>query len=131
MLDIDVVLSPHFNRMVVHGSDYQCRFTLRRLPVRISGMEFDSTLTVWVFFRYFSFLQQSNHWHVRLIGDSKLTVSVSVVVCLICFCVRSVIDWQPVQGDWIDPELNGDGIQRGWMDGFQTKKTKREVNGRT
>jgi len=38
---------------------------------------------------------------VRLIGDSKLTVGMtgnSMVACLICLCVSSVMDWQPVKG---------------------------------
>ena len=71
--------------------------------------------------------------HVRLIGDSKLSLGVSVSVCG-CLCRLSlcgpVMDWRPVQGvprlspddRWDrlqpprDPTDGLDGIENGWMD---------------
>ena len=72
--------------------------------------------------------------HVRLIGDSKLSLGVSVSVCG-CLSRSSlygpVMDWRPVQGvprlspddrwDRLQPPLRDptdglDGIENGWMD---------------
>ena len=43
----------------------------------------------WVLSGYSGFLTPSKNMHVRLIGDSKLSLrlSVCVVVCLVCLCV--------------------------------------------
>jgi len=73
--------------------------------------------------------------HVRLTGDSKLSLGVSVSVCLsrLSLC-DPVMDWRPVQGvprlspddRWDkapaprDPTDGLDGIENGWMDDNRT-----------
>jgi len=54
----------------------------------------------WVLSRYSGFLPLAKNMHVRLIGDSKLTLGVSVSVdgwLSRCLC-GAVMDWLPVQG---------------------------------
>ena len=73
--------------------------------------------------------------HVRLTGDSKLSLGVSVSVCLsrLSLC-DPVMDWRPVQGvprlspddRWDkapaprDPTDGLDGIENGWMEYAQS-----------
>ena len=87
----------------------------------------------WVLSGYSGFLPPSKNMHVRLIGDSKLTLGVSVCMCgCLSLCVP-VMDWRPVQGvprlspddRWdrlqppLDPTDGLDGIENGWIF-FQT-----------
>jgi len=65
----------------------------------------------WVLSGYSGFLPPSKNMHVRLIGDSKLSLGVCVVVCLVCLC-GSVMDWQPVQGvPRLSPDDRWDRVQ--------------------
>ena len=41
----------------------------------------------WVLSGYSGFLPPSKNMHVRLFGDSKLSLGVNVSVCLVCLCV--------------------------------------------
>jgi len=51
--------------------------------------------------------------HVRLIGDSKLTVGANMRIFV---CVGPVIDWQPVQGvPHLMPNGSRDRIELNWM----------------
>ena len=87
----------------------------------------------WVLSGYSGFLPPSKNMHVRLIGDSKLSLEVSVSVCGCLFRLSlcgPVMDWRPVQGvprlspddRWDrlqlprDPTDGLDGIENGWMD---------------
>ena len=65
--------------------------------------------------------------HVKLIGDSKLSLGESVSVCGCLSLCGPVMDWRPVQGvpclspdDRWDrlqpPDRRIDGIENGWMD---------------
>ncbi len=54
-------------------------------------------LPAWVFSGCSGFHPQSKDMQVRLTGDSKLPVGVSVNGCL-SLCVSPVIDWGPIQG---------------------------------
>ena len=48
--------------------------------------------------RYSGFLPPSKNMHVRLTGDSKLSLGVSVSVCGCVSLCGPVMDWRPVQG---------------------------------
>ena len=60
-----------------------------------------SPVYAWVLSGYSGFFPLSKNMHVRLIGDSKLSLGVSVSVCgclsRLSLC-GPVMDWQPVQG---------------------------------
>ena len=93
-------------------------------------------LYAWVLSGYSGFLPPSKIMHVRLIGDSKLSLGVSVSVCG-CLSPLSlcgpVMDWRPVQGvPRLSPEDCWDRVQpprdptdglsvRKWMDGIQKR----------
>ena len=98
-------------------------------------MTFNNNEKVFVLSGYSRFLPPSKNMHVRLIGDSKLSLGVSVSVCgslsRLSLC-GPVMDWPPVQGvprlspdeSWgrlqppCDPTDEWDGIENGWMDGW-------------
>lgn len=66
------------------------------------------------FYRGFVFLLQSKDTCVRLTGDSKLAlgVSVSVNVSPVGVCVRPVMDWRPVEGvPHLSPCFSRDTVQ--------------------
>ena len=50
----------------------------------------------WVFSGYSGFLPQSKDMQLRLIGECKLSLGVSVGVNGVCVC--PAMDWRPVQG---------------------------------
>ena len=57
---------------------------------------------VWVLFRYSGFLPLSKSMHVRLIGDSKLSLGVSLSVHGCLSVSGPVMDWQPLRDlTWI------------------------------
>ena len=109
------------------------RITARGFQVRsppgafLCGVCMFSLLYAWVLSGYSGFLPLSKNMHVRLNGDSKLSLGVSVSVCL-SLC-GPVMDWRPVQGvprlspdDRWDrlqtpryPTDGLDGIENGWM----------------
>ena len=87
----------------------------------------------WVLSGYSVFLPLSKNMHVRLIGDSKLSLGVKVSVCgclsRLSLC-GPVMDWRPVQGvSRLSPDDHWDKLQpprdptdglswyRKWMDG--------------
>jgi len=52
----------------------------------------------WILSRSSGFLPPSKNMHVRLIGDSKLSFGVNVIMhCCLSLC-GPVMDWRPVQG---------------------------------
>ena len=85
-------------------------------------------LYMWVLPVYSSFLQRSKNMHVRLIGDTKLSLGVCVSVHGCLSLCGPVIDWRPVQGvPCLSPNGSGDRLQppatliglsgyRKWMD---------------
>ena len=94
---------------------------------------------VWVLSGYSGFLPPYKNMHVRLTGDSKLSLGVSVSVhgCLsrLSLC-GPVMDWRPVQGVPMtagigsspprDPTDGLSGYRKwmdGWMDIYSWKKT--------
>jgi len=53
----------------------------------------------WILSRYSGFLPPPKNMHVRLIGDSKLSLGVSLSwqCCRLCLCGPEM-NWRPVQG---------------------------------
>ena len=83
----------------------------------------------WVLTGFFGFLPPPKNIHVRLIGDSKLSLGMSVSAHGCLSLCGAVMDWRPVLGvpcllsnnSWDrlqpprDPKLAWAGIENGWM----------------
>ena len=101
----------------------------------------------WVLSGYSGFLPPSKNMHVRLIGDTKLSLGVSVSMCGCCIGCLSclslcgpVMDWRPVQGiPRLSPDDRWDSLQpprdstdglsgyRKWMDGLECTIPHKQV----
>ena len=101
-----------------------------KIPAGSFCVEHVLPVYAWVLSGYSGFLPPPENMHVRLTGDSKLSVGVSVSVHGCVSLCGPAMDWRPVQGvPCVLPNDNWDSLQsppatlnglskyRKWMDG--------------